>query len=281
MPMAELGRLAGRGGARRGGAGAGGPRRAARERPAAGERAADAGRAQVPARAAGARADDTFESGEPGDAGGGEPAAREAPGPSRRAARGAGRGARLGGPEPLRRRRSPATGLLLAAAFLAGAGWWIWRTETAAPGGAFTPSGATAPSEPSGTPGASGGESEPAAGGAPASETAPSETAPQVTVERSLDPDGTIVYTVRHAQGLDVSVTFTGPCWVRALADGREVEAGATYQSGDAAHWTAQQELRLTLGYAEHAQIAVDGLDQGVVAGGARVKTVRIVLAGE
>lgn len=179
--------------------------------------------------------------------------------------------ARLGGPEALGHRRAPVGVVIVLAAFLAGGGWWVLRhAQPASSGREPAPPASTVPSEDARAPS----ELQP-------SEPPPSEPAPAVEVERSADPSGNIVFTVRHAASVEVSIRFSGPCWVRAIADGREIDPGTTYKNGDERTWSAQHELRVTFGYAGHVELSVNGVAQGPVADGPRVKTVRFVNAGE
>lgn len=207
--------------------------------------------------------------GESGDVEGLDDATR-----SRRSARARHGRPRLGGPEALETRRTPIAAIVVLVAFLAGGGWWILRHAQPASSGRDTaPPASTVPSEPS--------DEAHAPSEVQPSEPPSSEPAPAVDVQRSTDPSGDIVFTVRHAASVEVSIRFSGPCWVRAIADGREIDPGTTYKNGDERTWSAQNELRVTVGYAGHVELSVNGVAQGPVADGPRVKTVRFVNAGE
>lgn len=184
----------------------------------------------------------------------------------------------LGGPDPLAARQPRAWWLGAAVILAVIASAWYWTGYPVS-----RHAGAPTGSGPAGGPAPTASEETSEAGGrgpAPSETAGPSEAGkPAVAVTRSTAADGSLLFTVDHADSLSVRLTFTGDCWVVAEADGVKTAEGRTYHAGEEAAWTAASRLLLIAGYPPALQLNVNGLDQGVLDPVKRVRYVRVVLA--
>ncbi|MBT9258340.1 MAG: DUF4115 domain-containing protein [Clostridiales bacterium] len=167
-----------------------------------------------------------------------------------------------GAPSPRPSRRPWIWILILA--LLAAGGWWWMSGER---GGAPRDVAAEEPLPP------------PPAEELPPEETPPPpEETPAVTVER--EARGSLIrYRVQGASSLEVVLTFSAPCWVRAEADGQVVEGGRTFQKGQTLTFEAAEAIRLRVGYPPAVTLTIQGEDQGLLADEGSPLNVEILLA--
>lgn len=123
------------------------------------------------------------------------------------------------------------------------------------PGAGSAPSGPVVdPGAPAGT----GAESSP--GGS-----SPGTPPAQVTVESEYG-ERAVSYLVKGAETIRVQADLVGNCWVRVVADGRELETG-TLRPGDRRTWEAGRLLEVQAGLPASLRLTVNGVAVDPLAG--------------
>ena len=80
---------------------------------------------------------------------------------------------------------------------------------------------------------------------------------PEIRIEQE-DISGGVLFTVYHADELDVELSFTGRCWVLAHTDGTQ-DFEITFSAGQKRSVTAESKMRIRFGAANAVDLEVNG----------------------
>lgn len=86
------------------------------------------------------------------------------------------------------------------------------------------------------------------------------EPEPEVIVDLEDESDSGVAYVVRNADSLDITLSFTGNCWLRAFADG-EKELEGTFGRNHQEELSAAEDIQIRFGAPKFVSVTINGIE--------------------
>lgn len=86
------------------------------------------------------------------------------------------------------------------------------------------------------------------------------EPEPEVVVDLEDESDSGVAYVVRNADSLNITLSFSGNCWLRAFADG-EKDLEGTFGRNHQEELSAAEDIQIRFGAPKFVSVIINGIE--------------------